>query len=540
MMQFNPLFFNTNQASPEISKPNKFGNVSYLFSDIIKVFLNENGEQNPEEQKILSYPKDATKSLNDIFSKTSSNTEAEKPIEEFPEKKLKLSLDEISDSAIQKVFAGIANAVLQAGIEVSIKKGSENSAQKIELKSDIPGTEVIKTISLFIQQINENFGMQDIDKALINKESPKNPGTIQLPVFSELRETAIENDDAVSLLLENSNIEFKLESPQETLNLKLSKPGQEKMSFNNKNISLFRRFPESEQDQFKLESQQETLNLKLSKPGQEKMSFNNKNISLFNRFPEHEQDQFKLESQQEILNLKLSKPGQEKQTSLNNKNITVFNRVLEPEQNQFKLEINYSRVSPDEPVENFNNSAKQTIEANKFFYKETDELKLFNPQSSDLEKIEKSFINENTAERISQINFKKVITSPDNKLKNEIKLRVEIEPKEAPKNEIKPQDRNVKFSANINYEPEKDPVNPTPLYESKKVKDPVFFSLELSKEKEPSENNEISAPSKRINLNEEVKSVSQEEKIKPVITDKEHPDNQNKYSDQLKQEDSSK
>ncbi len=139
MMQFNPLFFNTNQASPEISKPNKFGNVSYLFSDIIKVFLTENGDQNSEEQKILSYPKDEIKSLVDIFSKTSNKAEAEKPIEELPEKKLKLSLDEISESSIQKVFAGIANAVLQAGIEVSIKKGSENSAQKIELKSDIPG-----------------------------------------------------------------------------------------------------------------------------------------------------------------------------------------------------------------------------------------------------------------------------------------------------------------------------------------------------------------------------------------------------------------
>ncbi|MGE5811134.1 MAG: hypothetical protein ACM339_06500, partial [Ignavibacteria bacterium] len=498
MMQFNPLFFNTNQASPEISKPTKFGNVSYLFSDIIKVFLTENGDQNSEEQKILSYPKDEIKSLMDIFSKTSRSTEAEKPIEELPEKKLKLNLDEISDSSIQKVFAGIANAVLQAGIEVSIKKGSENSAQKIELKSDIPLTEVMKTVSLFIEQINENFGMHDIDKAWINKESPKNPDTIQLPVFSSLQETAIENDDAVSLLIKNSNIEFKLESPQETLNLKLSKPEQEKQT-----------------------------------------SFNNKNLSLFNRVPDPEQNQFKLEYPQETLNHKLSKPEQEKQTSFNNNNITVFNSFREPEQDQFKLEINYSRVSPDEPVENFNNSAKLTIEADKFFYKETDDLKLFNPQSPDREKIEKPSIDENTAERISQINFKKVIT-PDNKLKNEIKLRVEIEPKEAPKNEIKPQVRNVKLPANINYEPEKDPVNPAPLYESKKVKDPVFFSLELSKDKEPSKNNEISAPSMRINLNEEVKSVSQEEKIKPVITDKELPDNQNKYSDQLKQEDPSK
>ncbi len=357
----------------------------------------------------------------------------------------------------------------------------------------------MKTISLFAEQINENFGMHDIDKAWINKESLKNPGTIQGPVFSELRETAIENDDAVTSIIENNKIEFKLESPQETLILKLSKPEQEKQT-----------------------------------------SFNTKNISLFNRLPEPEHNQFKLETPQETLNLKLSKPFQEKQTSFNNKNINVFNSFPKSEQNQFKLEINYSKVSPNEPVQNFNNSAKETIEADKFFYKGTDDLKLFNPQSSDPEKYEKSSINENAAERISQINFKKVIASPDNKLKNEIKLRVEIEPKEAPKNEMKPQVRNVKFSANTIYEPEKDPIETAPLNESKKVKNPVFFSLELSKDKEPLENHEISVPSKRINLNEEVKTVFQEEKIKPVITDKELQDNQNKYSDQLKQEDPSK
>ncbi|HVO73948.1 MAG TPA: hypothetical protein VMT35_07995, partial [Ignavibacteriaceae bacterium] len=254
MMQFNPLFLNMSQALPELSKPDKFGGVSYLFSDIIKVFLSENDEQSSEDQKVLSAAGDQIKSLIDVFNKTGKEINNENKIETIHGKKLKLSLDEISDSSVQKVFAGIANEVLQAGTEISVKKGSENSIRKIELNSAVPEDDAAKTISLFIEKINENFGMKEIDKAAFNAPQLKATGTIQSPVSPEINQNLNGNNGEISSVAGTNSIKFKLESPGELLTFELTKPEKEPLTnIGNKNLSVFNNFPEPGQRDFKLQ-----------------------------------------------------------------------------------------------------------------------------------------------------------------------------------------------------------------------------------------------------------------------------------------------
>ncbi len=212
-MQFNPLFFNTNQTSPEFSRPNKLSNVSYLFSDIIKVLLGENAEQNREESINTDLTQDKAESVLDAFDNIGNIASEKMPAEEIPGNKLKISLDEIGNSSIEKLFAGMANAILQTCPQISILK---SQARNIEISSSIPENEVRNILSLFVKQINENFRLKGINESSLNQESLKLSNTVQFLSVLELDQISPEKEESISSIKnEGRSIKFKLESPEE-------------------------------------------------------------------------------------------------------------------------------------------------------------------------------------------------------------------------------------------------------------------------------------------------------------------------------------
>ncbi len=227
-MQFNPLFFNTNQTSPEFSRPNKLSNVSYLFSDIIKVLLGENAEQNREESINTDLTQDKAESVLDAFDNIGNIASEKMPAEEIPGNKLKISLDEIGNSSIEKLFAGMANAILQTCPQISILK---SQARNIEISSSIPENEVRNILPLFVKQINENFRLKGINESSLNQESLKLSNTVQFLSVLELDQISPEKEESISSIInEGRSIKFKLESPEEIFTLEIRKVENKELS----------------------------------------------------------------------------------------------------------------------------------------------------------------------------------------------------------------------------------------------------------------------------------------------------------------------
>lgn len=182
-MDFNPIFLHEQTPDNGTAKSIKLKNTSYLFSDIIKVFINNDASiQNPQEIFIFSLPVD-TMNLNTSSVESGNLFEMDSSLQV---KNLMNSLEEILNSLNE--------------LSETDEKIPEINAGKFLNEFEISG----KNLNAFIQNLlsfinSNNLSVTDVNDKIINENNSK-----------------LTRDELVSLI--NTNNEIKISSAKSEFN----------------------------------------------------------------------------------------------------------------------------------------------------------------------------------------------------------------------------------------------------------------------------------------------------------------------------------
>ena len=152
MMEFNPLFLNINSqiSSTGNLKLNRFGNLSYLFKDIIKVNMNVVSSENDINE--LNSQNEFDKNINNLSQISVSEEELKKVIETLLSKFGKLSKNTLPSSKTERVLNK------QDGVQNN--KDKDPAGASININNIISQLEAGKVIKLNISGLDEDYSLE--------------------------------------------------------------------------------------------------------------------------------------------------------------------------------------------------------------------------------------------------------------------------------------------------------------------------------------------------------------------------------------------
>ena len=205
-MEFNPLFLNINNqiSGAGNSKPNRFGNLSYLFKDIIKVKMD--GAAGDSTMQAANFENQTGQSQTNVSQISISEVELKKIIENLLSKfgNLTGELNEVNKNKSSKS-----------------KKNKDGNDEAIDLNNLISQLEAGKTVKLNFTGTDENYSLE-ISKSSDNGEtvnSSSNPNetvdtsvlNIQSPkLLFALKNLAAANSQEFNPKIENAEVKQAL------------------------------------------------------------------------------------------------------------------------------------------------------------------------------------------------------------------------------------------------------------------------------------------------------------------------------------------
>ncbi len=205
-MEFNPLFLNINNqiSGAGNSKPNRFGNLSYLFKDIIKVKMD--GAAGDSTMEAANFENQTGQSQTNVSQISISEVELKKIIENLLSKfgNLTGELNEVNKNKSSKS-----------------KKNKDGNDEAIDLNNIISQLEAGKTVKLNFTGTDENYSLE-ISKSSDNGEtlnSSSNPNetvdtsvlNIQSPkLLFALKNLAAANAQVFNPKIENAEVKQAL------------------------------------------------------------------------------------------------------------------------------------------------------------------------------------------------------------------------------------------------------------------------------------------------------------------------------------------
>ena len=174
-MEFNPLFLNINNQinSTGDIKLNRFGNLSYLFKDIIKVNMNSVSAGN--EVDTLNSQNLIEQNLNNLGQISVSEDELKKVIETILAKLGNLSGNSLeSNSTVKSVNE-------QSSLKNKKVKDTETNTAFVNVNGIINQLEAGKTIKLNFTDLDENYSIE-ISKNADEKNVSDNSNSLKVEI----------------------------------------------------------------------------------------------------------------------------------------------------------------------------------------------------------------------------------------------------------------------------------------------------------------------------------------------------------------------